>query len=40
MELMSDGFLISDDKSKLKIDTICGFLTRSYWANQRPAEII
>lgn len=39
MELMYDEFLISDDKSKLKADTILGFLSRSYWANKRPAEI-
>jgi GNAT superfamily N-acetyltransferase len=37
---MYDEFLISDDKSMLKVDTICGFLSRSYWANKRPAEII
>lgn len=36
---MYDEFLISDDKSKLKADTILGFLSRSYWANKRPAEI-
>lgn len=39
MELMYDEFLISDDKSKLKADTILGFLSRSYWANKRPAEL-
>jgi GNAT superfamily N-acetyltransferase len=39
MELMYGQFLISDDQSKLKIDTILSFLSRSYWANKRPAGI-
>lgn len=33
-------FTISDDPSKLNIDTICGFLARSYWANERPRNKI
>ncbi|OME87323.1 GNAT family N-acetyltransferase [Paenibacillus sp. FSL A5-0031] len=40
MELLYDRFVISDDKSMLKIDTICGFLARSYWANKRSLEMI
>ncbi|WP_219838167.1 GNAT family N-acetyltransferase [Paenibacillus sp. R14(2021)] len=40
MEHNYEGFLISDDKALLKIDAICGFLSRSYWANQRPVETI
>ena len=40
MDLLFDRYVISDDKSRLKVDTICGFLARSYWANKRPLEII
>ncbi|MBP1994551.1 GNAT family N-acetyltransferase [Paenibacillus eucommiae] len=38
MEQAYGDFIISDDKSLLKIETICDFLSRSYWANQRPVE--
>jgi len=40
MELLYDRFVISANKSLLKIDTICGFLARSYWANKRSLEMI
>lgn len=40
MELLYDRYVISDDKSMLKFDTICGFLARSYWANKRSLEMI
>jgi GNAT superfamily N-acetyltransferase len=40
MELLFDTFLISDDKAKLKMDTICSFLSRSYWGSKRTVEII
>ncbi|MGO4182649.1 GNAT family N-acetyltransferase [Paenibacillus sp. MCAF9] len=33
-------FLISDDKSLINMDTVCEFLSRSHWANQRPVETI
>ncbi|WP_374992074.1 GNAT family N-acetyltransferase [Paenibacillus sp. LHD-38] len=33
-------YLISDNKELLKLDTICAFLSRSYWANQRSVETI
>ncbi|MGO4692651.1 GNAT family N-acetyltransferase [Paenibacillus sp. 2TAB26] len=40
MELLYDRYVISDDKSMLNFDTICGFLARSYWANKRSLEMI
>ncbi|WP_270168630.1 GNAT family N-acetyltransferase [Paenibacillus sp. SYP-B4298] len=40
MHIEFDGFLISDNKSLLNYETICGFLSRSYWASTRPKEKI
>jgi len=40
MENKRDDYIISDDNSKLDIDTICNFLERSYWANGRSKDKI
>lgn len=40
MKINYNQFLISDDKSLLQLDTICGFLARSYWAERRSRETI
>lgn len=40
MEYQRGNFVISDDNARLDLETICGFLARSYWANNRPREII
>jgi len=40
MELMYNEFLISDDKSRINVETVCEFLSRSYWANQRPKDTV
>lgn len=32
--------IISTDKSLLDLDAVCGFLSRSYWAQNRPRETI
>lgn len=34
------GFLVSTDPARLDIEAIAGFLSRSYWANTRPREMI
>jgi len=34
------GIEISTDPSRLDIDVIYGFLTRSYWAEQIPRAIV
>ncbi len=39
-EWRRDGYLISTDKSLLDLDAVCGFLERSYWAAQRPRDVI
>jgi GNAT superfamily N-acetyltransferase len=39
-EINKQGFLISTDPKRLQMDKILGFLSRSYWANDRPAEAI
>ena len=36
MELIFDGYVISDDKAKINCDSVIEFLSRSYWANKRP----
>jgi GNAT superfamily N-acetyltransferase len=38
MEITWNQFIISDKKELLSLDTIKGFLSRSYWANKRPVE--
>jgi len=40
MEVVFKDFLISDDKGKLQINKICHLLNNSYWAENRPREII
>jgi GNAT superfamily N-acetyltransferase len=37
-ETHRDNFTISTDPSRLDIDAICNFLTRSYWASGRARE--
>jgi len=34
------SLLVSTDPSRLDIDAVCDFLARSYWAQDRPPEII
>jgi GNAT superfamily N-acetyltransferase len=33
-------YLVSDDKSLIDVETVHGFLTRSYWANLRTIETL
>lgn len=40
MNIETNGYLISDDKNLLNLETIKGFLARSYWANRRTNERI
>jgi GNAT superfamily N-acetyltransferase len=37
-EVRHEGFIISTDPSRLDLDTICSFLSRSYWAHDRARE--
>ncbi|MBS1972329.1 MAG: GNAT family N-acetyltransferase [Bdellovibrionales bacterium] len=39
-EISKDGFLLTTDKSKLSLDTICGFLARSHWAANRKRSTV
>lgn len=39
-EAKRENFAISTDPMRLDIDAICAFLSRSYWANDRPRERI
>jgi GNAT superfamily N-acetyltransferase len=39
-ESRRDSFLISTDPARLQLEAICEFLARSYWANNRPKEVI
>lgn len=38
MEIKFNEYVISDNKKLLDLNTIKGFLSRSYWANKRPEE--
>lgn len=40
MKVQVNEFTISDDKSMLDLETIRGFLSRSYWANNRTRDRI
>jgi GNAT superfamily N-acetyltransferase len=40
MEYKRDRFIISDDPARLDVDVICAFLSRAYWADTRPREVI
>ena len=40
MEYKRDQFTISNDPSRLDVDEICRFLSRSYWANKRERTAI
>jgi GNAT superfamily N-acetyltransferase len=40
VEFRQDDFLISTDKSKLNIDVVHGYLSRSYWAENIPIGIV
>lgn len=35
-----DGFVLTTDRSKLSLDTICAFLSRSHWAANRKRSTI
>jgi len=37
---LKDNYSISTDKSKLDISVIHGFLSKSYWAEEIPVEIV
>ena len=39
-ESHKDNLLISTDPGLLDVDAICDFLSRPYWAQNRPREII
>jgi hypothetical protein len=39
-ETKFNDYLISNDKELLSLDKIHGFLSRSYWAGNRPVETI
>lgn len=40
MERVFNEYRISNDKSLLSLQEIQGLLARSYWASQRPGEVI
>ena len=40
MEWTKDKFIISDDASRLDLDVVCDFLSRSYWADKRSRRVI
>jgi len=39
-ECQHDGYLISDDRTRLDVDAIHAFLTRSYWAAGIPRDVV
>lgn len=41
MQMLSkNGFTITTDKSKLSLDTVCAFLSRSHWAANRKRHTV
>jgi GNAT superfamily N-acetyltransferase len=39
-EWQRDGYAVSNDPSRLQLDVIHGFLSRSYWAEGIPRELV
>jgi hypothetical protein len=40
MEWRKDDYLITDDKSKVQLDTVHRLLTATYWGGRRPKETV
>jgi predicted N-acetyltransferase YhbS len=40
MKLFFNGFVVSDDQSKVQPDRVCAMLANSYWAESRSREKI
>ncbi|QYR19141.1 GNAT family N-acetyltransferase [Paenibacillus sp. sptzw28] len=40
MEISYKQYVISDDKSRIDVQTVLNFLANSYWASRRPPEKI
>jgi GNAT superfamily N-acetyltransferase len=40
MEWKKEKYIISDDPARLDLDAICDFLSRAYWADKRPRDVI
>jgi N-acetylglutamate synthase-like GNAT family acetyltransferase len=39
-EWIKDGYLVSTDKSKIDVATVHDFLSRSYWAENIPLDVV
>jgi len=39
-EWTKDGYLVSTDKSKIDVETVHDFLSRSYWAENIPLDVV
>ena len=39
-EWIKDGYLVSTDKSKIDVETVHDFLSRSYWAENIPLDVV
>jgi GNAT superfamily N-acetyltransferase len=35
-----EGYEISDDRARLDLDTVCGFLATAYWSSHREREVV
>lgn len=40
MEVQYKNYVISDDKTRIDVQTVIDYLARSYWAHNRPVEKI
>jgi GNAT superfamily N-acetyltransferase len=40
MEWRKDGYLITDDRSKVQLDVVHRLLAATYWGGRRPREIV
>ena len=39
-EWIKDGYVVSTDKSKIDVETVHDFLSRSYWAENIPLDVV
>lgn len=40
MEIIQDGYIFTNNNTRIKLDEVCNLLKQSHWAKNRPIEII
>jgi GNAT superfamily N-acetyltransferase len=40
VEWHRDGFVISDDRSRVQVEVVAGLLAKTFWGHRRPREVV